>query len=214
MREAVIFDFDGTLADTFEAGHRIFNRLAPEFGLRRIETEEIPDLRHLKLREILKTLEIKKRYLPTLLRRGKSLLREELHSLKPCPGVFEQLEKMRSVSRHLGILTSNSVENVEIFLNRHEVRGHFDFIASCRKLQGKAKYLKSIARTYSMKPEAMLYVGDEVRDVKASKKAGVPMIAVTWGFNSEQALRESRPDWMVDDAEALGQLVACPDEAH
>ncbi|MGC6457161.1 MAG: HAD hydrolase-like protein [Akkermansiaceae bacterium] len=214
MREAVIFDFDGTLADTLEAGHRIFNRLAPEFGLRRIETEEIPDLRHLKLREILKTLEIKKRYLPTLLRRGKSLLREELHSLKPCPGVFEQLEKMRSVSKYFGILTSNSVENVEFFLNRHEVRGHFDFIASCRKLQGKAKYLKSIARTYSMKPEAMLYVGDEVRDVKASKKAGVPMIAVTWGFNSEQALREGRPDWMVDDAEALGQLVACPNEAH
>lgn len=208
MREAVIFDFDGTLADTLEAGRLILNRLAPEFGIREVTVEEIPELRHLKLRGLLKTLGIKQRHVPSLLRRGKILLREELPSLKPCPGVFAQLEKMRESARCCGILTSNSVENVELFLERHGVRNHFDFISSCRKLKGKAKYLKAIARTYSMNPESMLYVGDEVRDVKASKKAGVPVVAVTWGFNSEQALRESEPDWMVDDAESLGTLVA------
>lgn len=207
MREAVVFDFDGTLADTLEAARRIFNRLAPDYGFRAVELEDLPALRHLKLRGLLRTLGVKQRHVPILLRRGKTLLREELPSLRPCPGVFEQLETVRASARWCGILTSNSVENVELFLERHGVRDHFDFISSCRKLKGKAKYLKAIARTYSVDPSAMLYVGDEVRDVKASKKAGVPVVAVSWGFNSVQALRESEPDWMVDDASALARLV-------
>ena len=208
VREVVVFDFDGTLADTVEAARRIFNRLAPDFGARPVELEELSALRHLKLRGLLKTLGVKQRHVPILLQRGKTLLREEIPSLRPCPGVIEQLETLRSDSRRFGILTSNSVENVDLFLKRHGVREQFDFISSCRKLQGKAKYLKAIARTHSLDPRDMLYIGDEVRDVKASKKAGVPVVAVSWGFNSVQALRESKPDWIVEDAEALASLVA------
>lgn len=207
VREVVVFDFDGTLADTVEAARRIFNRLAPDFGARPVELEEVSALRHLKLRGLLKNLGVKQRHVPILLQRGKTLLREEIPSLRPCPGVFEQLETLRSASRRFGILTSNSVENVDLFLKRHGVREQFDFISSCRKLQGKAKYLKAIARTHSLDPRDMLYIGDEVRDVKASRKAGVPVVAVSWGFNSVQALRESKPDWIVDDAEALASLV-------
>lgn len=208
MREAVIFDFDGTLADTLEAGRRIFNRMAPDFGFREVPKEEVSELRHLNLRQLLKTLEVKQRHVPAILRRGKKLLREELPKLRPCEGVFEQLDHIRSRAARCGILTSNSVENVEFFLTKHGVREHFDFISSCSKLKGKAKYLKAIARTYTLQPSAMIYVGDEVRDVKAAKKAGVPMVAVGWGFNSVEALKASEPDELVHDAGSLAKLLA------
>ena len=211
MRKAVVFDFDGTLADTREAARRIFNRLAPDFGYRLVEPDEVARLRHLNLRGLLQTLGVKQRHLPALVRRGKALLREEIASLSPCPGVLDRLASMRAGVEWCGILTSNSVENVEIFLERHGARGYFDFVSSCRKLAGKAKYLKLIARTYSLDPGSMLYVGDEIRDVKASKKAGVPVVAVTWGFNSVEALRESGPDWIVDDAASLERLVTGAD---
>ena len=44
----------------------------------------------------------------------------------------------------------------------------------------------------------MLYIGDELRDVKASQKAGVPIAAVTWGFNSKESLAACSPDYLFD----------------
>jgi HAD superfamily hydrolase (TIGR01549 family) len=204
---AVIFDFDGTLADTREAAFRIYNRLAPDYGARAIRLEEIAELRHLGLRDLLKKLEVRQRHVPSLLRKGKAMLREYLPELQPCAGVFEELPAIRARVRHCGILTSNSVENVELFLEKHGAREHFDFVSSCRRLKGKAKYLRAIARTYSLDPAEMLYVGDEVRDVRASRKAGVPVAVVGWGFNSVQALRESGPNWLLQEARELARLV-------
>lgn len=207
MREAVIFDFDGTLADSLEAGRRIFNQMAADFGVREVELEEVPALRHLNLRGLMKTLGVRQRHVPSILRRGKAMLREELSKLRPCPGIFEQLATVREHAGLCGILTSNSVENVELFLERFGVRDQFDFISSCSKLKGKAKYLKAIAKRYAIAPSGMLYVGDEVRDVKASRKAKVPVVAVSWGFNSVEALEKSGPDWVIHEAGELAGIL-------
>lgn len=207
MRKVLVFDFDGTLADTLEAARRIFNHLAPDYGLQAVEADRLPELRHLTLRALLKTLGVRQRSLPSILKRGKAMLRDRLDDLGPCPGVFESLPELAGGVEKCGILTSNSVENVEIFLNKHGVRHHFDFISSCRKLKGKAKYLKAIAKTYSVAPGEMLYVGDEVRDVRACRKAGVPIVAVGWGFNSREALVESGPNEVVDNVSALCALL-------
>ncbi len=50
MRDVIIFDFDGTLADTLEAGREIFNRIAPDYGLATVEADRIAELRHLTTR--------------------------------------------------------------------------------------------------------------------------------------------------------------------
>jgi phosphoglycolate phosphatase len=39
-----------------------------------------------------------------------------------------------------------------------------------------------------------VYIGDEVRDVEAAKKAGVKSVGVTWGFNNAQAIKTADPD--------------------
>lgn len=212
MREMIVFDFDGTLADSLEAGRMIFNQIAPDYGLAEIDVQRLAELRHLTLRELFKAVGVKKRNVPSILRKGRALMRERVGGLSPCPGIIEQLPALRASTTRFGILTSNSVENVEIFLRKFGVRHYFDFISSCSKLKGKAKYLKAISKTYSVSPEKILYVGDEVRDVKACHKAGVAVVAVTWGFNSARALARSQPSIMVDTPEELSKLVGVPDE--
>jgi phosphoglycolate phosphatase len=206
MTEMVVFDFDGTLADTLEASRHIFNKLAPEYDLPPISQNDLQHLRSLTLSQFLKHLGIKNRHLPFILKKGRKLMKECITELAPCTGVLEELAGLREKVGPLGILTSNSAENVELFLQHHQVREHFDFISSIGKLRGKAKHLKSIARTFSLTPEDLSYVGDEIRDIRAAQKAGVNSIAVSWGFNNAEALQQAGPDHLLRIPSELKEL--------
>jgi len=203
----VIFDFDGTLADTLEESRRIYNVLAPDYRLRQVSAEELPRLRDFSLLELLDHLDIPKRKVPSILSRGTSLMRGNITRLALIPGIAEILPVMRERAECFGILTSNATANVDLFLKAHGLRQHFDFISSTSKLTGKSKHLRAICKTFSAKPEAMLYVGDEIRDIKAAKKAAVAMAAVTWGFNSAASLQAQAPEHLVHEPQELLALV-------
>lgn len=195
--QTLIFDFDGTIADTLEESRRIFNHLAPDYGIRQVESHEIHQLRHFSLSQLLDHLAIPKRRVPALLTRGTGMMRANITTLPLITGIAEVLRELRSHSTSFGILTSNASANVDLFLRAHGLRELFDFISSTSKLTGKSKHLKAIRKTFSLHPAEMLYIGDEIRDVKAAKKAGVPIAAVTWGFNSRESLASELPDHLL-----------------
>ena len=203
----IIFDFDGTLADTLAETRRIFNEIAPDHGIRTVEEQELHELRHLSLKDLLNHLKIPKRKVPVLISRGTGMMRASIASMSMIPGMADVVRTLREPCECLGILTSNATANVELFLETHGLADHFDFISSTSKLTGKAKYLKAIQKTFSLRSEELLYVGDELRDLKASRKAGVPMAAVTWGFNSRESLAASAPDYLFDRPEDFLKLL-------
>lgn len=203
----LIFDFDGTLADTLEETRRIFNQLAPDYNLRPVEPDELAALRNLALNDLLAELGIPKRRVPSLLARGTSLMRGNIARLNLISGVAEILPELHAATGSFGVLTSNSSTNVDLFLRARDVRGFFRFISSTSKLQGKAKHLRAIRKSFGLDPAETLYIGDETRDVRAAKKAGIPVAAVTWGFNSHEILARERPDHLVSSPGALLELV-------
>jgi phosphoglycolate phosphatase-like HAD superfamily hydrolase len=198
MYKTLVFDFDGTIADTLGETRLIFNRIAPDYGIREVAEHELDGLRHLSLKELLAHLKIPKRRVPSLIARGTTLMRGNITRLQLIDGMAEVIVEMRRHVRSFGILTSNATANVELFLDAHGLRDQFDFISSTSKLTGKAKHLKAIRKTFSLRNEELLYVGDELRDVKASQKAGIPIAAVTWGFNSRESLAASKPNHLFD----------------
>ena len=203
----LIFDFDGTIANTLEESRLIFNKIAPDYRIRQVEQEEIAQLRHFSLIELLDHLDIPKRRVPAFIARGTGMMRGSIPNLPLIEGIGGVLSEMRGHFGSFGILTSNATANVDLFLKTHGLRGIFDFISSTSKLTGKAKHLRAIRKTFSLRPEEMLYVGDEIRDVKAAKKAGIPIAAVTWGFNSREALVAEGPDHVFDDPADLLRLM-------
>jgi phosphoglycolate phosphatase len=194
----LVFDFDGTIADTLGETRRIFNQIAPDYGIRQVEEHELEELRHLSLKELLDHLDIPKRRVPAIIARGTGMMRGNITQLPLIQGMGEVLIELRRHVHSFGILTSNATCNVDLFLKTHGLREQFDFISSTSKLTGKSKHLKAIRKTFSLRPEQMLYIGDEIRDVKASQKAGIPVAAVTWGFNSRASLATSAPDYLFD----------------
>lgn len=196
--QTLVFDFDGTIADTLGETRLIFNRIAPDYGIREVAEHELDGLRHLSLKDLLSHLKIPKRRVPALITRGTSMMRGNITQLQLIGGMAEVIIELRRHVRSLGILTSNAPANVDLFLTAHGLRDQFDFISSTSKLTGKAKHLKAIRKTFSLRNEELLYVGDELRDVKASQKAGIPIAAVSWGFNSRESLAASKPDYLFD----------------
>ena len=72
---------------------------------------------------------------------------------------------------------------------------------------GKHRSLKRLLKTYHMKPAETIYIGDEVRDIEACRKAKVQIIAVTWGFNSKRILERAKPDFIADKPEDIVKIV-------
>jgi phosphoglycolate phosphatase len=203
---ALVFDFDGTIADTLSETRMIFNELAPDYGIREVEEQEVADLRHLSLNEILSKLEIPKRHVPSIIARGTGIMRRNIDRLKLIEGMKEALTELREHTDNFGILTSNSTANVETFLQNHNIRDLFDFISSTSKLTGKSRHLKAIRKTFSLDHSEIIYIGDELRDVKAAQKANIPHAAVSWGFNSRESLAEAKPTYLFDHPKEIFQI--------
>lgn len=205
---ALIFDFDGTIADTLGETRIIFNEIAPDYGIREVGEHEMAELRHLSLKEILKKLDIPKRRVPSIIARGTGMMRANIERLQLIPGMKEALTDLREHSEAFGILTSNSTANVDVFLRNHGIRDLFEFVSSTSKLTGKARHLKAIRKTFSLKNDEMCYIGDELRDVKAAQKAKIPHAAVSWGFNSRESLVKSTPTYLFDQPQDFSLLKA------
>lgn len=204
----VLFDFDGTIADSFDAVLAIANRLAANFGYPITPPETVEYLRQLGSREVLQVVQVSPFKLPFLLRRLRAELNQEITQLKPFPGIPEALADLKNQGHSLGIATSNSVENVRLFLQANQLSNHFDFLASGLTIFGKSRILRQMMRQQGISPQQVIYVGDETRDIEAAHQLKLPVIAVAWGFNSVETLRRHNPDYLAKSPQALPAIVA------
>jgi phosphoglycolate phosphatase len=207
-RKSVVFDFDGTIADSFNLSLEVGNRLAIEYGIEPVTPEKLERWRHMSSKEILSELNLPILHLPRMLRRFKAALREEVVNFPFILGMRETILELWDQDYVLGVVTSNSAETVRQFLN-HQGLGHlFEFVESCPYYLGKQHVLRRLSQRHRLDLDKMIYVGDETRDIDAAKKIHVQSVAVTWGFNSPQALRDRRPDYLIDHPRELLSIAA------
>ncbi|GAX35502.1 HAD-IA family hydrolase [Nodularia sp. NIES-3585] len=206
-QKVIIFDFDGTIADTVDALVTIANRLAVEFGYIQITPEELALLRTFTSREIIKYSGISLFKIPFLLKKVKGELKHKIQEFKPIPGIYEALIELQNHGYKLGIITSNSQDNVTAFLANNELDQLFDFIYSGVTIFGKTTIINNVLRQKQLKTQAVIYVGDETRDIEASKKANIKVIAVAWGFNSPEALAKQKPNFLIHHPSELLEVI-------
>ena len=97
----------------------------------------------------------------------------------------------------LQVLTTNAKDIVETFLKTNDINV-FTEVTSERNLFGKSASLKKILKHMNKKPEEVIYIGDEVRDIEACKKVGIEIISVTWGLQSRGALEKAGANYLAD----------------
>lgn len=202
----IVFDFDGTIADTFDLTVFVFNELKDELGYQEITEKEIDVLRDKGFREILKDIKISLVRLPLIIKRHQDEEYKYINEIKIFAGMKSLLKDLKSNGFVLGLVSSNSLKNVKKCLELNEI-DIFDYIDCGSALFGKDKIIKRILKKRGLKKEEIIYMGDEIRDVEACKKVGVKVVAVTWGYNSKAGLSKSEPDYLVDEVRDLKKLL-------
>jgi HAD superfamily hydrolase (TIGR01549 family) len=197
MLRTLIFDFDGTLANSLDATLRIANELAPEFGYRAAEPHEIEALRGASYRSIATQLGIAWHKIPLIATRVRREVASKITEMATFEGLPQVLFELRRRGLQLGVLTSNDTRNVERFFAARGLTC-FDFITSSSSVWGKERRLKALLRSRRLGAHEVAYVGDEVRDIEATKPLGVSMIAVSWGYATKALLAAHAPDFLID----------------
>lgn len=187
----VVFDFDGTLANTIE----VIKEIAEE-EVGAISDEDFELMRSEGVKGIIKRYNLKPWELPKVIARFSIKLKKR-SDVNLYPDI-EKLINALSDSYKLGILSSNSEENIKQTLNRYNITDKFDFIYSQSSLFGKDKVMRKMCKKHQIKTSQILYVGDEDRDIAACKKVGIRSVAVTYGFNDKERLLKTKPDFIVD----------------
>ncbi len=203
--KTIIFDFDGTIADTLEVIIKLFNQFSEEFALPKIGLTDKTELRNLSAKELMAEYKMPAWKFLKLNQKILTNLKKDITKLEPINGIKELLIELKKKNFQLGILSSNQKENIQLFLDQHQFE--VDFIYSEKNLFGKDKVLKHLVKRHRLNKDEVIYVGDEVRDVEASQKAGIKVLAVTWGFNSIERLKKAKPDYIITDPKEILEKV-------
>ncbi|MGL1934948.1 MAG: HAD hydrolase-like protein [Fibrobacterales bacterium] len=203
MSKIILFDFDGTIADSLRATIVVYNRIAPHYKARPIQEKHIETFKSDRIQRFFKYLNLKYYKLPFMVIKGRSEFRKDMDLVKEQPGVCDVIRKLKSEGYTLGILTSNSKENVSDMIKKYGIDECFSFIKNSKHMFGKSKYINQIIKAEKTTPDQVYFVADETRDIEAAKKAKINMVAVTWGFQNRRAFKKLAPEYIVDTPDEL-----------
>lgn len=201
-----IFDFDGTLADSIPILFDVVNEAADRFGFRRMTCDDFERLRALPGREIARELEFAMWKTPQLTAWTRRRMAEERARVRLFDGVPAMLDTLAARDIAIAIVTTNAEATVRAILG-DRLSGLVAHYGCGASVFGKRPKLRAALRAARCEPAAALSIGDELRDLEASRAAGIPFAAVTWGMAAAAALRGAKPDFVVDRVEELLALM-------
>lgn len=193
--KTIIFDFDGTIVDTFQMTVEIGRNITGNKSL--LSREDLNKLRIKSTFEIVQELNIPKHMWPFLMFRGRRQMAKRLDEIKIFKGIDEVISNLHENGFKLLVISSNSSNNITKCLRKYGIKKDFRKIYGGVGLLSKARALRKVLASNRLDLHDVIYVGDEVRDIEAAKDVGIDVVAVTWGFNDKNLLEAETPNFVV-----------------
>lgn len=184
--KVIAFDFDGTLADSFELFLEAITVAADKHRIPNPPRDQLTVLRGMSSQEIMRHLGIPMWKLPGISTTMRRLMTEAAPQISLFPGVKEMLSDLRAAGMRTAIITSSSRESVRTVLG--DLQDQVDFLECGVSLFGKHGKLAQLARHARVRPKDVLYIGDELRDADAAAAAKVDFAGVAWGYAHSEVL--------------------------
>lgn len=204
-KRVVIFDFDGTLADSIGWFFGVVNDVARRYNFRQMTAGQLEDLRRKPPLDILNALGIPKWKLPAIAMHMRALAAQNIDQIKLFGWVGDLLLELKSNGIMIAVVSSNSAANIQWVLGPYApLVDHYETGAA---LFGKSAKFRRVLKALNARPEEAISVGDEVRDIDAARRAGVASIGVAWGASHDEALVAARATKLVATSDQLRRIL-------
>ncbi len=200
-----LFDFDGTLADSFPFFVETLDELARRHRFKPVTAEQIPLMRRQDVRQNMRLVGMPLWKLPLVAASFISLMQSRSASVPLFEGVSETLAFLRAQGMMLALLTSNSVDNALRVLGPANA-GHFSYLEGGSSILGKQARIKRVLSRSGIPAAQAICIGDQISDLRAAHAAGVAFGAVAWGYSELESLREAGANEIFLDVAQLRRM--------
>ncbi|HJA92838.1 MAG TPA: HAD family hydrolase [Candidatus Eisenbergiella merdipullorum] len=218
MKKAVIFDLDGTLADTIASITYCGNLALAQFGLPSFQEADYKyfagDGAAMLVRRALLAAGDEKlaHYDEVYAAYRKIFAKDCMYQVKPCDGIVPLLTELKKRGVRTAVLSNKPDADSRRVVEELFGKGFFDHIQGQkdgipRKPDPAGVY--RIMEAFGLEAEDFLYVGDSSVDMKTGKAAGIYTVGVLWGFRDRKELEENGADAVIGRPE---ELLDCLDE--
>lgn len=210
----VIFDFDGTLADTKENIILTFQMTMKELGVEIKSRQECAATIGLTLEDAFKVLYpgmAAEKYI--LLRDTyRRIFKENRKILVPglFPEVMETLDELRRRGYLMSIASSRQSPSLQSFLEDMKIAHLFEYAVGGDNVEHPKPApdaVLQILRHYNLSAEEAFVVGDMPFDINMATNAGVKSCGVTWGNADAAQLKESGANYVIDKMSQLLEIL-------
>ncbi|SDH84273.1 phosphoglycolate phosphatase [Planococcus glaciei] len=204
----IIFDFDGTLADSMPLFMQAWNTYAVQFNYLPVSEKDLAASRNLTIQQRAKKYGFPMHKIPVILPKVYQYFKAHMNEVALFDGIKDMLDALAHNGYRIVIISSNAKENIELFLKQEGIETVSQVLTSSR-IFGKDTVIRKYMKQQNVSAEQLLYVGDEVRDIVACNNVAVPFAWVSWGLDGFELIEKERPKFVVHSPqELLDALIA------
>lgn len=211
--KCIIFDFDGTLADTTAGIVSAFQSTFQEMKLPVPSVEKIQSTIGLALKDgfkaAMETLSDEQADLAVTTYR-KIFYASGIQAITAYPGIIEALSRLKEMGYDLVIATSRGHRSLELICDNLGITDFFsgEYCSDDVVNHKPAPDLVNlILKDKNIKQSEALVVGDAHYDMLMGKGAGCKVCGVTWGNQTREQLQSVAPDYVIDNINELFEII-------
>ena len=208
MIKAVMFDFDGTIANSKGESFKAFVRTFDDFESV-IDRSEIVKNMGMEALVMFKHMRVNPGHLDAMKRRFYKHygLAVKDKKVKPCVS----LKPLREMSKDykLFIVSNSETPVIRKMLDQLEIKDIFSGIYGSEKFSTKDDMIRKVCKRMRIGPSETVYVGDRFTDVEYSRAAGSVSVAISnkCSWSDAKTLKKQKPDYIIKDFRQLRKLL-------
>lgn len=203
--KAVIFDFDGTIADSEKIIITIYDFFAEKNNRPKLTEEIKQKLRDGTTRQAIRWAGVRFWQIPKALNLARIEYKKRASKVKIFSGMQDVVDKL-SREFDIYILSTNNERTIRKILKNNGFKPKVTTLKGS-SVFGKDKALKKLLKHKKYNATESWMIGDEMRDVEAGNKAGLHTIGVTWGLQSEIGLKRAKPDHLATKPKEILKII-------
>lgn len=205
MIKNIIFDWSGPIKDISESHFWVVKKMFEFLGEKEISIDEIKENYEEPY------MKFWNKFFPDMTLEEEQILYKKTLNDPSCPqptayrDVVELVKKIKKNGKKMLVLSSDFAETLFPEMEKFGLNGFFEEVVPF--VHDKSDTIHDLIKRNNFKIEETVFVGDSNNEIKAGKEAGVKTIAVTWGLFSEEKLKLTKPDCLVNNIQELEKIL-------